>query len=150
MVRAPSRPRCPAALRPLKPASVRPGAASSPSYGCAPPCATPSLAPAADAANPLRPTGTRHTSCCGRLAPAQHMARPDNWPRTILHVDLDAFDTSVHERDDLKLRGIPVAVAGRSPRPVVMAASCAARAYGVRPALRRHAARRLYPQRTAN
>src|SRR5438132_8226844 len=83
------------------------------------------------------------TSCCGRLAPAQHMARPDNWPRTILHVDLDAFYTSVHQRDDVKLRGIPVAVAGRSRRAVVMGASYEARAYGVRAAMPLHEAVQL-------
>src|SRR2546423_14677292 len=74
------------------------------------------------------------------------MARPDNWPRTILHVDLDAFYTSVHQRDDAKLRGIPVAVAGRSKRAVVMGASYEARAYGVRSAMPLHEAMKACPQ----
>src|SRR5438034_10329715 len=88
------------------------------------------------------------TSCCGRLAAAQQMARPDNWPRTILHVDLDAFYTSVHQRDDPKLRGIPIAVAGRSRRAVVMGASYEARAYGAAPAMPLHEHLQLYPQLT--
>src|SRR2546422_10037440 len=68
------------------------------------------------------------------------MARPDNWPRTILHVDLDAFYTSVHQRDDPKLRGIPVAVAGRSRRAVGKGGSYEARGYGGRSAMPLHEA----------
>src|SRR5258708_37352169 len=74
------------------------------------------------------------------------MPRPDNWPRTILHVDIDAVYTPVHQRDDPKLRGLPVAVAGRSRRAVVMGAPYEARAFGVRSAMPLHEALQMCPQ----
>src|ERR1700736_4485928 len=72
---------------------------------------------------------------------------PTAWPRAILHVDLDAFYTSVHQRDDESLRGKPVAVAGSSRRSVVMGASYEARAFGVHAAMPLHEALSLCPAR---
>lgn len=63
------------------------------------------------------------------------MARTDPWPRTILHVGLDAFTASVHQRDDPSLRGQPVIVASRSRRAVVTGASYEARAVGILPSM---------------
>jgi len=68
------------------------------------------------------------------------------WPRTILHVDLDAFYSSVHQRDQPSLRSQPVGVAGRSRRAVVMGASYEARAHGVYSAMPLHEALALCPQ----
>lgn len=76
------------------------------------------------------------------------MPRPEPWSRTILHVDLDAFYTSVHQRDDASLRNIPVAVAGRSRRAVVMGASYEARGFGVHSAMPLHEALAACPQLT--
>ena len=66
-------------------------------------------------------------------------------PRTILHIDQNAFFASVEQQADTTLQGKPIAVIG-SGRTVVTTASYEARAFGVKTGMNVWQARQACPQ----
>ncbi len=71
---------------------------------------------------------------------------PDEWARTIVHADMDAFYAAIEQLDDPSLRGRPILVGPNSARGVVLTASYEARPFGVGSAMPMQRARRLCPQ----
>ncbi len=70
---------------------------------------------------------------------------PVQWPRAILHVDMNAFFASVEQRDFPKLRGKPVAVTNGEVGSCIITCSYEARAQGIYTGMRIQEARKQCP-----
>src|SRR5688572_30338300 len=70
----------------------------------------------------------------------------NEWPRIIVHADMDAFYAAIEQLDDPRLRGRPLLVGSTSARGVVLTASYEARSSGAGSAMPMLRARRLCPE----
>lgn len=70
----------------------------------------------------------------------------NKFPRSVLHLDLDAFFAAVEQQDRPELRGRPVLVGGSRTRGVVCACSYEARPHGIHSAMPMGQAVRLCPE----
>ncbi len=70
---------------------------------------------------------------------------PVQWPRAILHVDMNAFFASVEQRDFPKLKGKPVAVTNGEVGSCIITCSYEARAKGIYTGMRIQEARKQCP-----
>jgi len=73
------------------------------------------------------------------------MSGPTEWPRVIVHADMDAFYAAVEQLDDPGLKGKPVLVGPPGARGVVLTASYEARPFRVGSAMPMALARRRCP-----
>jgi DNA polymerase-4 len=74
------------------------------------------------------------------------MSGSTEWPRVVVHADMDAFYAAVEQLDDPALRGRPVLVGPPGARGVVLTASYEARPFRVGSAMPMALARRRCPQ----
>ncbi len=98
--------------------------------------------PAAGTANPGRHGGPDPET---QLSLALSSAPSDDSPRSIVHLDADAFFASVEQAADPRLRGKPVAVGGEK-RGIIASASYEARQFGIYTPMPTAVARRLCPK----
>jgi len=75
-----------------------------------------------------------------------HYLRYNSREVKIIHIDMDQFFAAVEQRDNLELKGKPIAVGHDAERGVVATASYEARRFGVHSAQSIQVAKRLCPQ----
>ena len=68
-----------------------------------------------------------------------------NWKKIIIHVDMNAFFASIEQRDNIELRGKPIAVTNGKHGSCVITCSYEARAFGVKTGMKFSEAKLMCP-----